>query len=239
MSSGDSDAQQIQARLREIGAAHQRLRTAVAQITEQQAREPIELPGWTRGHVLIHLADLSQAFARQARYALEGRTIEVYDGGRPTRDKSIEANHGRPVDWLRAQLEAGLTALDKSWSALSPQDWDRPCAYRNSTLEATQLAWWRESALHSVDLAVGYRSEEWSPALSSHVVAFLQPRLSEETAVTLIAEDTGEQWQHGTGAPVTVRGDLRSLAAWISGRPYAAAPRADGGADLPELNAWP
>ncbi|MBD3550038.1 MULTISPECIES: maleylpyruvate isomerase family mycothiol-dependent enzyme [Streptomyces] len=228
-------------RLKEIRAAHERLRAAVAEITEEGAREAIHLPGWTRGHVLIHLADLSRAFARQARYAAEGRTIEVFDGGRPTRNRRIEELHDRPVEWLREQLDEGLTALEEAWDALGPDGWERPCEYRNSPLFATQLAWWRESELHTVDLAVGRSSEEWSTALSSHVVSFLTVRLPEGFVLT--AEDTGEEWSTAAegATPVAIRGSLLSLAAWICGRPHPAVPVVDGdpAAALPELNAWP
>ncbi|GAA2496203.1 maleylpyruvate isomerase family mycothiol-dependent enzyme [Streptomyces thermolineatus] len=228
-------------RLKEVRAAHDRLRAAAAGVTEERAREAVHLPGWTRGHVLIHLADLSRAFARQARYAVEGRTVEVYDGGRPTRDRRIEELHGRPAEWLREQLEEGLTAIEEAWDALGPDGWELPCAYRNSPLFATQLAWWREVELHTVDLGVGHDSEEWSTALSSHVVTFLQPRLPQ--GVVLSADDTGEEWSTAAGGqdPVVVRGPLRALAAWISGRPHRVLPVADGdpAAALPELNAWP
>ncbi|PLW73110.1 hypothetical protein C0036_08975, partial [Streptomyces sp. DJ] len=215
-------------RLKEIRVAHDRLRAAAAEVTEERAREAVHLPGWTRGHVLIHLADLSRAFARQARYAAEGRTVEVYDGGRPTRDRRIEELHGRPAEWLREQLEEGLTAIEEAWDALGPDGWELPCAYRNSPLFATQLAWWREVELHTVDLGVGHGSEEWSNALSSHVVAFLQPRLPQ--GVVLNADDTGEEWSTAAGGqdPVVVRGPLRALAAWISGRPHRVLPVADG-----------
>ncbi|WP_033208944.1 maleylpyruvate isomerase family mycothiol-dependent enzyme [Streptomyces bikiniensis] len=228
-------------RLKEIRAAHDRLRAAAAEITEEGAREAVHLPGWTRGHVLIHLADLSRAFARQARYAAEGKSVEVYDGGRPTRDRRIEELHGEPVAWLREQLEEGLTALEEAWDALGPDGWELPCSYRNSPLFATQLAWWRETELHTVDLTVGYGSAEWSTALSSHVVSFLKGRLPQ--GVALHAEDTGQEWSTAAegATPVVVRGSLRALAAWISGRPHPVLPVADGdpAAALPELTAWP
>ncbi|MFE6975517.1 maleylpyruvate isomerase family mycothiol-dependent enzyme [Streptomyces sp. NPDC057682] len=215
----------------DITAAHRAL--LAAELTEDQAREAIALPGWTRGHVLIHLADLSQAFARQARYAVKGERVEVYDGGRPTRDRRIEELHGQPVGRLTEQMTEGLTALEESWAALSEGDWELPCSYRNSPLWATRLAWWRESSLHLVDLDVGRRSEEWSAELSSHVVEFLGSRLPEGTR--LEATDTGQVWGEGR----TVRGELRALAAWISGRPAAELPRAVDGGELPELTAWP
>jgi maleylpyruvate isomerase len=39
-----------------LAAATQRLQDTVAGLTDQQAREPSLLPGWSRGHVLTHLA---------------------------------------------------------------------------------------------------------------------------------------------------------------------------------------
>jgi maleylpyruvate isomerase len=90
-----------------------------------------------------------------------------------------------------------------------------------------------------VDLGTGYRSEQWSTALSTHVVDYLQSRLPKDVDVRTVAQDTGDSWQSGEGAEVTVRGDVRTLAAWISGRPSATAPTVDGADTLPELGTWP
>jgi len=226
-------------RLGEIAAAHARLRAQAAEITESAAREPIALPGWTRAHVLFHVGDLARAFARQAEYAVAGKAIEVYDGGRPTRDRRIEENHARPIEWLRESLEDGLDSLEKAWSGLSAADWELPCSYRNSSLTATQLAWWRETELHSVDLMAGYRTENWSTALSAHVVAFLRSRLAAEPGVELRATDTGEIWTVGQGTPSVIRAEVRVLAGWLSGRPAAVSPTTDSGAGLPEPGTWP
>ena len=37
-------------------ASHRRLDEAIAGLTDEQARQPSRLPGWTVGHVLTHLA---------------------------------------------------------------------------------------------------------------------------------------------------------------------------------------
>jgi maleylpyruvate isomerase len=229
------------ARLGEIATAHARLRAQAAEIGESAAREPIALPGWTRAHVLFHLADLSRAFARQAEYALRGESIELYDGGRPTRDRRIEENHGKPLGWIREQLEEGLSALETAWDALSAADWELPCSYRNGPLTKTQLAWWRETELHSVDLMCGYHTKQWSPALSAHVVGFLLPRLEDAGPLRLRAADMGETWPIGAEAPdaAVIEGSVTELAGWLSGRPDAALPTATGSAELPEPGAWP
>ncbi|WP_405810843.1 hypothetical protein OG524_16610 [Streptomyces sp. NBC_01520] len=88
-----------------------------------------------------------------------------------------------------------------------------------------------------MDLGAGHRSEEWSLALSSHVVSFLRPRLPQSTL--LVAEDTGQEWRtDGDGATV-IRSSVPALAALISGRPHGTPPTADAGTALPELNARP
>ncbi|MFI5864073.1 maleylpyruvate isomerase family mycothiol-dependent enzyme [Streptomyces sp. NPDC051546] len=236
-------------RLDAIALAHTRLRAAAADLSEAEVRTAIHLPGWTRGHVLIHLADLAQAFARQASYTRKGERIEVYDGGRPTRDRRIEELHDRPADWLRDRLDEGLTALEEAWAALDAQDWERPCAYRDSPLLATQLAWWRESALHEIDLGLGRTTEELSDELSLHLVEFLRVRLPDgvRTAVAPDAirgeatAETGSDTDADAGA--VIRGTAQSLAGWLSGRPVAVLPTAGTTAaaagGLPELKGWP
>ncbi|MDG6103693.1 maleylpyruvate isomerase family mycothiol-dependent enzyme [Dactylosporangium aurantiacum] len=228
--------QDIAGRLAEIDAVHAWIRSATAGLDEDGVRAPSGLPDWTRAHVLVHLGDLSRAFARQARYAVRGETIEVYDGGRSTRDKSIEENHTRDAAWLVEHAVSGLADLRDAWSGLTPQDWQRPCAYRDSPLIATQYAWWRESELHGVDLALGRTSEQWSPALAEHVVTYLQPRLGPGTGVRMDATDAGLTW-NPDGA-VTVTAPLTALAAWISGRP-GVAPTVTPPGPLPLLHAWP
>ncbi|MER7004145.1 maleylpyruvate isomerase family mycothiol-dependent enzyme [Dactylosporangium sp. NPDC000555] len=229
--------QDIPGRLAEIDAVHAWIRSAIAGLDEDGVRAPSGLPGWTRAHVLVHLGDLSRAFARQARYARRGETIEVYDGGRSTRDKSIEENHTRDAAWLVEHADTGLADLRDAWSGLSPQDWQRPCAYRDSPLIATQYAWWRESELHGVDLALGRTSERWSAPLAAHVVTYLQPRLGPDAGVRLEAPDAELTW-NPDGA-VTVSAPLTALAAWISGRPAAAAPVVSPSGPPPLLHAWP
>ncbi|MFJ8883238.1 maleylpyruvate isomerase family mycothiol-dependent enzyme [Streptomyces sp. NPDC102402] len=227
-------------RLDEIASTHARLREDAAALDEAAARAATVLPGWTRGHVLTHLGDLARAFARQAEAALEGRTVEVYDGGRPTRDASIERGAGRPVAELLVSLEDGLGRLEEAWGKLGPDDWALPCAYRDSDLLATQMCWWREVHIHYADLGVGYRVEDWGDALEEHLVDYLLPRLPDTRTTVLLPGDTARRWEYGTGAPTTVHGSRNTLAAWLAGRPCERLPKAYGAADtLPELGNWP
>lgn len=222
--------------LAELHTAQQRLRVLVADLTEDAARAPSALPGWTRGHVLTHIEGVGVALARQARYALRGRLIEVYDGGRAARDAAIEAGHRRSAPQLVAALDDALDEVDASWSAVGAADWDRPVRYRDGTLTTAALAWWRESEIHTADALLGRGPGDWSAPFAAHLVDFLTARLPARSRVTLTATDDPRAWTHGSGEPVAVRGRLTDLAAWLAGRQPA---RPLTGGPLPSLGDWP
>jgi maleylpyruvate isomerase len=48
--------QSYTALLEEVAASQRALESTLETLTDQQAREPSRLPGWSRGHVVTHLA---------------------------------------------------------------------------------------------------------------------------------------------------------------------------------------
>jgi maleylpyruvate isomerase len=219
-----------------LEAGQTRLRGLLPGLTDEALRAPSALPGWSRGHVLTHIEGVGLALARQARYALRGKLIEVYDGGRATRDANIEAGHGRSAVRLAAALGDALDEIEASWSAVGPADWDRPVSYRDSTLLAAGLAWWRELEIHTADALLGPGTDDWSPELSTYLIDDLSARLPDGVRVTLTTADGTRQWVRGTGRPVAVQGTLNDLAAWLAGRIPV---RPLTGDPLPELGSWP
>jgi len=219
-----------------LDAGQTRLRGLLPDLTWDALRAPSALPGWTRGHVLTHIEGVGLALARQARYALRGKLIEVYDGGRATRDAAIEAGHGRSAPQLAAALGSALDEIEASWSAVGPADWDRPVSYRDGTLLIAGLAWWRELEIHTADALLGPGTDDWSPDLCAHLIDQLSARIPDGVRLTLTTADGALQWTSGSGRPVAVQGRLTDLAAWLAGRipihPLTGDP-------LPELGSWP
>src|ERR687890_258736 len=78
------------------------LRT-IDDLTEDQARGPSLLPGWTRGHVLAHLARNADALINLTVWARTGVPTPMYPS-REVRSATIEAQSGRPVAELRADI---------------------------------------------------------------------------------------------------------------------------------------
>lgn len=221
-----------------VRAGHQRLLALVAALTDEGAREPSALPGWTRGHVLAHLGDLARALDRQTRAALAGELVEVYDGGRAARDASIEEGARRPAAALVADLEVACRALDAAWAPLADDAWALPTRYRDQDLRAVLLCWWREVEVHTSDLALGPTPQHWTAALRVHLLDHLAARAPRGTRLELQERPGGRTWSSGTGHPVTVSGRLEDLAAWTAGRAVAGPLRSSTG-QLPVLGPWP
>jgi maleylpyruvate isomerase len=218
----------------EVKAAAQRVNDTVATADEAVVRAPSGLPGWSRGHVITHIANFSQAMTRQVEEALQGRLVEVYDGGRPARDAAIEAGAGRPAAELTHHLLEATTALIAAWEKVGPDDWDRPVMHRNSTLAAAIYASWRELAVHAVDLALEPTADDWPEEFCLHLLDFLRPRTPEDTHL-ILHPTNAPPWQTGTGQDVTLTGKLTDLTAWYAGR----TPTGPITGKPPELLPWP
>ncbi|MGM1062114.1 maleylpyruvate isomerase family mycothiol-dependent enzyme [Saccharothrix sp. Mg75] len=207
--------------------AHRGLAERIADLTDEQVAAPSALPGWTRGHVLAHLANVTVALAGQAEH--EGERVEVYPGGRPARDAAIEAGAGRPAAEHRAALADAAARLEAAWAGV--RDWDSPVFYRDGTLTGTAYALWREVEIHTRDLDLG--PVAWSPGFHEHVVDFLAVRVPDGTRLVLAAAD-GREWTIGDGREVRLTGAADDLVAWLAGRE----PVGVVTGERPALNPW-
>jgi maleylpyruvate isomerase len=191
--------------------SHDRLAKLISTLTDDDARAASALPGWSRGHVLTHLAELAGALTRQVTFAMAGRLVDLYDGGRPGRAAAIEAGADRSAAELVDAVTSSSAGLEAAMSTVD--DWTRPIRYRDGTLTDVALAWWREVEIHTVDLALGYDHTRWTTDFCHHLIESRADR-----ALTIVTPE--RTWTVGAGEPVTVRGDLTDVAAWLAGRPH-------------------
>ncbi|MFJ4980749.1 maleylpyruvate isomerase family mycothiol-dependent enzyme [Streptomyces coeruleorubidus] len=225
----------MRAPVTEVIEAHRVLARLVGPLDDEQVRAASALPGWSRGHVLAHLADNARMFARLAEHALRGELVPAYDGGVDERNAIIEAGAGRSAAGHRAELACQTAELESVWARLGDTDWDRPVTFRNADVAATVYARWRETWIHMADLDLGVRPEDWPAELACHAIDFLLCRLPAGTGVR--AEDVPREWSVGDRTGTMVTGRVRDLAAWLAGRTPATSPVAAEG--LPVLGPWP
>lgn len=74
---------------------HIKLRSAIADLTDEQVGSASLLPGWTVGHVLAHLAQNADGMSRRIDAALCNEVAEQYAGGLEGRAAAIEAGAAR------------------------------------------------------------------------------------------------------------------------------------------------
>ncbi|MEO5981139.1 MAG: maleylpyruvate isomerase family mycothiol-dependent enzyme [Pedococcus sp.] len=194
--------------------------------------------GWTRGHVLTHIARNADAIGRLATWAVSGERQEMYPGGTGARDAEIEAGARRdPAEQLadvRTSAHAlvpALAALDGSLAAarVEMRGGHEVPALRLSFLRL------REVVYHHVDLDAGFTFDDVEPELLRAFVGDAVDRLasgSRPPALTLRA-DSGDTWTVGEGT-TTVQGRLGGLLLWLARRVETGV-----GSDGPEVPALP
>jgi maleylpyruvate isomerase len=151
--------------------SHARLDRALAGLTEEQARRPSRLPGWSVGHLLTHLARNADSVVRRLEGAARGEVLSQYVGGREGRAADIEAGAHRSAAELVADIRESSARCDAACAAVAPEVWDRPTVgLSGDESPAAFLAFsrWREVEVHHVDLGLGYEPADWPVALVEH-----------------------------------------------------------------------
>ncbi|MGR0162101.1 maleylpyruvate isomerase family mycothiol-dependent enzyme [Paenarthrobacter nitroguajacolicus] len=227
----------------ELHKAADTLTRLLSKMDESSVAEASELPGWTRGHVLAHLAGISNAMARQLEYARRGETVVLYDGGMDGRNKAIELAAGHSLARHTESVTTSVGDAVAAFDALASDDWQARIAYRDGTVFDGGLALWRELTIHASDLRLGFGPETWSRPFCEHLIGFLAARVPD--SYKFVLQPTGlPQLSIGAGGTsIAITGMLTDIAAWLAGRePSLGSLRATAaadGVDLPELLPWP
>lgn len=212
--------------------------------TDADVRAPSVLPGWTRGHVLTHIARNADSISNTVAGALRGEMVPRYPGGPEQREADIEAGAGRGVLELFTDVRESAERLDRLFAAAAEADaWDVPCHAR--TIGEYVPVRWRELEVHRVDLGGRYGPRDWPPAFVSYVVQDLvdnlDDRLDGAVVIEIVERDSvttdlpGSRWTFGAGDPVEVSGPDWAVAAWLAGRANTAAEHLSA---APALKEW-
>lgn len=181
------------------------------------------LPGWTRAHVVAHLARNAEGLARAAEGLAAGGQVPVYDS-REARDAGIAAWAALPPSALAAELSAQCARWASAFDALPDDAWDAEVTLvaevRRTARRMVDLRR-REVEIHHVDLGAGYLPSAWPQD-------FVVPELAEAIAVfdtrpgvdgfSVEARDLERTWPVRGGGPPTLTGPSWRLLAWLTGR---------------------
>ena len=146
-----------------IGEATTRLLVSASALTDQQVREASLLPGWSRGHVLTHLARNADGLQNLLIWARTGEETPQYPN-REAREEQIEAGAGRPAAELRADIADSAEAFAAQARDLPDHAW---LAEVRASRGPAHPAWFTlhrrlfEVEIHHADLAAGYQPGDW------------------------------------------------------------------------------
>lgn len=131
-------------------------------LTDDDVRQPSLLPGWSRGHVLTHVArsgDVLRGLLDGARTGVPGRGY----AGSSDREDAIEAGAGRRAAVLTADVRDSAAAWRAAVLAMPAESWAAPVTLGDKNVRASYLMTVRlvEIELHHVDLDAGYLPSDW------------------------------------------------------------------------------
>jgi maleylpyruvate isomerase len=225
--------------LDETVVATARLLGAVSELGDEDVHAPSLLPGWTRAHVITHLARNADALSNLLHGAQRGEVGTMYDS-QERRDADIEAGSKRSAAELRADLVAACGRWVQAANELHAGNLDNPGARvpGGEQFPVRRVGMMRrtEVEVHHADLGAGYTAADWPADFVSALFKRRQRELKADgIGLSWRSTDTGERWSSGEGPEVS--GPAGELVWWLLGRGSGASLACSGG-ELPVLGRW-
>ena len=195
-------------------------RKAIAELDEASYQVPSLLAGWSRRHLVAHLAANAEALSRLVSWARTGQENRMYSSPEQ-RSADIEAGAKLSGRELTAWFDQSAGELTVAMEALPAGAWQAEVVTaQGRAVPAAETPWMRsrEVLVHAVDLGTGL-------AFADLPDAFL---------AALRADITGKR---GPENVPDVRGSAADVTAYLAGRPFSGVTMPDGGSP-PELSTW-
>ena len=226
-----------------LRAATDRLAATVENLSDAQLSEPSALPGWTRAHLLCHLARNADGMRNMLLGARTGVDVPMYPS-LAMRAADIEAGATRPSDVIRSDVVAAAERYVVEAAALPGDAWDASVFMgaldmpgRSTTVAASTL--WgrlREVEIHHGDLDAGYSFGSTPPALLSALLDDVVSRLQGNDGLSceLVCTDSGRSLAIGSGV-TKVSGAESAMFGWLQRRSDGSDLLVADGSALPEV----
>ncbi|HEY3686902.1 MAG TPA: maleylpyruvate isomerase N-terminal domain-containing protein [Streptosporangiaceae bacterium] len=146
-----------------IEAATVRFLDTVRALPESEAHEPSLLPGWSRGHVITHVARSGDALRELMAGARTGVPAYGYASAE-AREADITTGARRPVAEQLTDVIASAESFATEAAAMTDEFADTPVrvmAYAEFPASECLLRRLVELELHHVDLGLSYKVADW------------------------------------------------------------------------------
>jgi maleylpyruvate isomerase len=211
----------------------------VTSLADDELRKPTKCEGWTRAHVIAHLARDADAMTNLATWAVTGQETPAYES-REQRDADIHATAERPAAELTAALEHANARLLEAFQTL--KDGIRvetlPTLF-SGEINALSLPARRTTELivHHDDLNTTWEWHEADPdaILDAIEVCVLRLQANPDSPGLRIIAGEGEGWIVGDGSH-RIEGYYEDLLPFLAREQVEEGLLYEG--ELPKLPAW-
>lgn len=176
--------------------------------------------GWSRGHVLTHIARNADGLAALVRSAVDGTGETMYPSPE-ARDDDIELGAGRPLGELVRDVEVSAAALADQLPRLTTDHADLRLERTPGVflVKAGRVPFMRlrEVAYHHVDLDAGFTFADIEPKLQRRFLdeEVRRLRVAGPPPDLTLRTTEGEEWVVGAGT-ASVVGTAAGLLGWLA-----------------------
>lgn len=216
---------------------------AVDTLDEATIREPSRLAGWTRGHVVTHLARNADGCVNLLHWARTGIESPMYPSA-ADREADINEGANRLAQVQQEDIRAADERFFMATEVMSESDWESGITNAQGLPVVVSIVPWMRLAevlVHYVDLNLGAEFDdvvqlagEQLELLADYCATRYDDRRG-VPAIRLVVElPSGDErvWLIGDDGPTSdVRLHVAPALAWLTGRPCPVA-------GLPKLPSW-
>ncbi len=209
-----------------------------ATLDDESIRAASLCKGWTRAHVLAHIARNADALGNLVSWARTGKPVAMYASPQ-ARDADIIAGSTRSAQEIFTDVKESAARFASAAAGLAgpPEHFEVEMRAGRKALGG-QLPTLRllEVVFHHVDLNAGYTFADADPRFVKRAISNAIQRMNRASAVPAVTlrSDNGDTWSMAEGTQ-EVTGTNSALLLWLA--------RGDGAGvssqePLPELPAW-
>jgi maleylpyruvate isomerase len=228
-----------------LRASTERLLATAERLDASLLAGPSLCPGWSRAHVLGHLARNAEALTRLCTWAATGTPTPMY-ASPEDRAAEIDSSSRQPAAELLEDLTRSAERFARSLAGLSDDALARRVRLgpggAGAEIPASRIGWQRlkEVEIHHVDLDRGYSPADWPSdfverALAQTIRMF---RRRGDTPSVVVHVVGAEPEVLGPPGGPRVRGTAPAVLAWLTGRSAGIELTADPPRSLPVMPAW-
>ena len=212
----------------------------VDELTADELAEPSLLPGWTRAHVVAHVALNGLALAAVLDGLVHDNPVAMYESDEQ-RDADIEELAEAEPSELRERYLAATTAFVDAVALMHESHWDGQIdrlpggpAWPVVTVVPTRR---RELEIHHADLGTSYTRSDWPEDFVAELLDVVTVDQAASGPFQVRATDLGRSWYVGGEGGPTVLGSGADLGWWLTGRGEGEGLSSDAD-ELPRLGPW-